>query len=74
MSGGRPNVHDDDEVLSVIRQSDLPVVGTSYVADQLGFSTNKGAADRLQKLVDKGLVNTAMVGPTRIWWIPEDDE
>ena len=66
-------MHEDEEVLKIVRESDLPVVGTAYVRDALGFSTNKGTADRLQKLVEKGLLQTALIGRTRIWWIPEDE-
>ena len=73
--GGRPPVTDDDEeVLDVVRDSDLPVVGTKHVKDALGFSTNKGAAGRLEKLVEKGKLETGLIGRTRIWWIPRESD
>jgi predicted HTH transcriptional regulator len=70
--GGRPDVHDDEEVLSVVRECHMPVVGTAYVADQLGFSTKQGASDRLDKLVEKGLLERGKMSGVKLWWIPDE--
>ena len=66
-------MHDDEEVLRVVRESTIPVVGTAYVKDNLGFSTHKGAQKRLDKLVDKGALRKGKVSGVNVWWIAEDE-
>ncbi len=61
----------DDEILEVFRESDHPFLGTSEVAEAVGFSQPKGAYKRLEQLVDDGDLKKRKVGGTSIYWLPE---
>ena len=61
----------DSEILRYIRDCETPVVGTSEVADEFGYSTNTGARKRLRQLEADGLVASKKLGRVPAWWITE---
>lgn len=60
----------DEEILEVFRESDHPFLGTTEVADAVGFSQPKGAYKRLEQLVEDGELRKRTVGGTSIYWLP----
>ncbi len=61
----------DEEILDVFRESPHPFLGTSEVANQVGFSQPKGAYKRLESLVEDGDLQKRKVGGTSIYWLPD---
>jgi len=70
VAGRKPTVA-DERFLEVLSDSTLPVFSTSEVAEQVGFSTNKGAYNRLIALQKEGLVTSKKVGNGRAWWLTD---
>lgn len=69
MAGRRPDVS-DEEILEIFRQTSDPVLSTSEVADELGYST-QGTAARLHELANEERLETKMVGNSRAWWLAD---
>ena len=61
----------DSEILAYIRDCDAPVVGTSEIADEFGYSTNTGARKRLRQLEAEGYLASKKLGRVPAWWITE---
>lgn len=60
----------DERILRAIRDAYPPALGTSDIADEL--DVQRQTVDKhLRELVDRGLVNTDMVGQSRIWWLSD---
>lgn len=72
MAGRVPTVS-DDEILSVIRSHEDPVVSTAEVAEDLPIG-HQGTLNRLGDLRDGGYVHTKLVGNARAWWLTEDGQ
>jgi len=70
MTGRNPTVS-DIEMLRYMRDCDAPVVGTSEMADEFGYSTATGARKRLYKLKADGLVDSKKLGRVPAWWITD---
>jgi predicted ArsR family transcriptional regulator len=70
VAGRKPTVS-DERFLQVLSDSTLPVFSTTEVAEAVGFSTNKGAYNRLLDLQKRGLVASKMIGRTRAWWLTD---
>lgn len=71
MSGRKPTV-DDEAFLQAIDNSDAPVASTTEIQEPVGFSTTKGARDRLMKLKRKGFVEVMKVGRSQAWWLTDE--
>lgn len=71
MVAGRKPTVSDERFLAVLSDSTLPVFSTSEVAAQVGFSTNKGAYNRLIDLQKEGYVASKKVGNGRAWWLTD---
>lgn len=69
---GREVTVSDEDILRYIQNCDAPVVGTSEVADQFGFSTNTGARKRLYKLAERDLVDFKKLGRVPAFWITDE--
>jgi len=73
MSDPVPGATSDEEVLQAIQDHRAPAVGTGDVADAVGVS--RQAADyRLKNLKDDGLIDTELIGQTKIWWLTNAGE
>jgi len=71
-SMGRSQRLEDDDFLRAIALSPDPVVTAKEIGQQLNYSTD-GARDRLEKLEEKGLVQSREVGArAMIWWLTDD--
>ncbi|PHQ38026.1 hypothetical protein DJ69_13905 [Halorubrum persicum] len=68
---GRKETISDKEILIILRSATDPVLTTSEVAEETGFSLN-GIRKRLYSLEEKGLVNEKKAGNSPVWWITED--
>lgn len=68
--GRTPDIS-DEEILNVFRSSSEPVLTTSEVAANFEI-THRGVRDRLEKLEEKGVLESKKVGARAIvWWDPE---
>ena len=68
--GRTPDIS-DEEILDVFRSSSEPVLSTSEVAANFEI-THRGVRDRLEKLEEKGVLESKKVGAKAIvWWDPE---
>jgi predicted ArsR family transcriptional regulator len=68
--GRTPDIS-DEEILDVFRSSSEPVLSTSEVAANFEI-THRGVRDRLEKLEEKGVLESKKVGARAIvWWDPE---
>ena len=65
-SGQFVDVYPESAFLDALREEP---VGTSEVAQAVGC-TEKTAYNRLHELADAGMIDTRLVGHTRIWWLP----
>lgn len=60
----------DDEILAVFRSSSDPVLTTAEIASQFEI-THRGVRDRLEKLEEKGDLESKKVGArAMVWWDP----
>lgn len=68
---GRKPEFTDEEILAVFRSSSDPVLTTGEVAS--GFDiTHRGVRDRLEKLEERGKLESKKVGArAKVWWDPE---
>lgn len=67
--GRKPQVS-DDEILSVFREADDPVLIASEVAEHLPIG-RRGVYDRLKKLCEEGRLKSKQVGGrSTVWWYP----
>lgn len=67
--GPKPKVS-DQELLSIIRESDDPVVTATEIAEQIEIG-RRSTYDRLVKLEERGEVRSKKVGGrTTVWWAP----
>ena len=70
--GRKPRV-EDDEILTVIRESDKPVLPTAAIAEELPIK-HRGTLKRLNRLLDEGRINRMEVGPRgQVWYVDEDE-
>jgi predicted ArsR family transcriptional regulator len=68
--GRRPEIT-DEEILAVFRSSADPVLTTGEVASEFEI-THRGVRDRLEKLEEKGVLESKKVGARAlVWWDPE---
>ncbi|MUW13740.1 hypothetical protein GJ633_03005 [Halorubrum sp. CBA1125] len=70
---GRKETVTDEEIISLFRNSDDPVLTTAEVADELGF-TLTGARKRLYSLEKVGNLSMKKAGNSPVWWIDEENE
>ncbi|TKX45176.1 winged helix-turn-helix domain-containing protein [Halorubrum sp. ARQ200] len=68
---GRKETISDKEILIILKSATDPVLTTSELADETGFSLN-GIRKRLYSLEEKGLVDEKKAGNSPVWWITED--
>ena len=68
---GRDKTVGDERFLQILLEADDPVLGTTEIADIVGFSTNTGAQNRLDELEDRGLVGSKRIGNGLAWWITD---
>jgi len=68
---GRKNTVSDSEIVSIFEDSGDPVLTTSEVAEELGFSL-AGARKRLYRLEEKGVLSKKKAGNSPVWWVSED--
>jgi len=61
----------DVDMLRYVRDCDAPVVGTSEIADEFGYSTATGARKRLQKMEEQGYLASKKLGRVPAWWITD---
>ncbi|QSX00732.1 winged helix-turn-helix domain-containing protein [Haloterrigena alkaliphila] len=81
-SSGRNTRVPDEDILSVLRESDDPVLSTAEVADRLPIE-RRSTLNRLRALEEQEFVESKQIGGRNtIWWlsaperedaIPEDD-
>jgi len=64
---GRPPETSDNQYLSLIGQSEAPIMFTSELADAAGV-TQQGAYGRLVDLRERGLV-ASKTGKETAWWL-----
>lgn len=68
---GRSQRLGDDDFIRAIALSPDPIVTAKEVGERLDYSTD-GARDRLERLEEKGLVNSRRVGSRAVvWWLTE---
>lgn len=60
----------DDEILAVFHESEDPFLGTAEVQEAVGYSQQKGAYARLQKMAAEGQLEKKKVGTVTIFWLP----
>lgn len=70
VAGRKPTVS-DERFLKVLSDSTLPVFSTSEIANRVGFSSTRGAYNRLIDLQKEGLVTSKKVGNGRAWWLTD---
>jgi len=69
MSGSGPKRKvSDDEILTVFRASDDPVLTAGEVAERVPI-TRRSVHDRLTALQERGVLDRKDVGPRTIWWL-----
>ncbi|RLM83845.1 winged helix-turn-helix transcriptional regulator [Halobellus sp. Atlit-38R] len=64
----------DEEIISVIKEIEEPVVSASEVASRLGI-TRTSANMRMKRLRQKGMLSRKNVGNGYVWWLntqPDD--
>ena len=70
--GRKPRVS-EDEILSLFRETDDPVLSTAEVGEQLPI-TRRSAYNRLKTLRETGKLESKQIGGrNRVWWIVSDD-
>ena len=68
------SVVSDDDVLSVLSNSDTPVLTTQMIADELPV-TRQAVYYRLQELHESGGVGRMKVGARAVvWWVADESE
>lgn len=74
MSGpGRSEDVSDEEILSVFKATDDPVLSTKEVADAIGLS-RRATFDRLNRLDDEGKITHKKIDKRRtVWWLNSVD-
>lgn len=71
-SGRKPRASDED-ILSVLRNADDPVLSTAEIADQLPIK-RRSTLDRLRGLEEQGLVQSKQIGGRNtVWWLSSAD-
>lgn len=82
-SSGRKPRESDEEILSVLRSAEDPVLSTAEIAEQLTIK-RRSTLNRLHTLEERGLVESKQIGGRNtVWWlstkgqtgdaIPDDD-
>lgn len=67
---GRPPTVPDEDIITVFRESEDPVLTASEVADHISLS-RRGTYDRLRNLENDGVLQSKKVGGrTTVWWYP----
>lgn len=66
-SGGRKPRVPGSEIVAFIQESDKRVLTTKEIAEEYSM-TSTGMANRLNQLVDEGIIQSRLVGRTKIWW------
>ena len=61
----------DIDMLRYVRDCDAPVVGTSEMADEFGYSTTTGARKRLKQMEEDGYLASKKLGRVPAWWITD---
>lgn len=56
-----------DDVMTLFDEIDRPAIVSSDVADRFGVTTETGR-QKLQRLVDRGVVNEDTIGRTNVYW------
>lgn len=68
--GPKPSVS-DDEILSLFRETDDPVLSTAEVANMLPLQ-RRSVYDRLVSLREDGRLKGKQIGGRNtVWWVPE---
>ncbi|MDS0475709.1 winged helix-turn-helix domain-containing protein [Natrinema sp. 1APR25-10V2] len=68
-SSGRGPHATDEDILSVLRTTNDPVLSTAEIADQLPIK-RRATLDRLRALEDTGLVESKRIGGRNtVWWL-----
>lgn len=66
--------HEDDDILSILRERGDPAYATSEVADLTGMTT-EGIRNRLEDLAAEGrLVRKDASRQCTLWWLPKYDD
>ncbi|MFD1588416.1 winged helix-turn-helix transcriptional regulator [Halorientalis brevis] len=65
---GRDREVSDHELLVAGRDVPEPVFTATEVGERVGMS-QQGVDKRLRELAEDGLINTAMKGASRVWWL-----
>ena len=73
MMAGRKETISDREILEIFKSSSDPILTTSELADETGFSLN-GIRKRLYALEERGLVRKKKAGNSPVWWISNEGE
>ncbi|MFP9062503.1 winged helix-turn-helix domain-containing protein [Natrialbaceae archaeon A-chndr2] len=71
-SGRRPRAT-DEEILTVLRSTEDPVLSTAEIADHLPIE-RRTTLDRLRALEDRNLVQSKQIGGRNtVWWLTTTD-
>jgi predicted transcriptional regulator len=70
--GPQPTIS-DRELLRTIHDHYAPAVGSGHIAQRADL-TQQAVTNRLDQLVDDGLLETMKVGQSRVWWLTTDGE
>ncbi len=63
----------DEEILDVFEGTPEPAMFANEVAEAVGY-TRQGAANRLDDLVERGILNKKKSGKrSAVYWLPEGD-
>jgi predicted transcriptional regulator len=68
---GPERVATTEKLLMAIRDAYPPALGTSDIAESLGVK-RQTVDKHLRSIAEEGLVDTDMVGQSRIWWLTDD--
>lgn len=70
-SGGRKPRATDEDILSILRSADDPVLSTAEIADRLPIK-RRSTLDRLRSLEEQSLVESKQIGGRNtVWWLSE---
>ena len=70
-AGRKPRVT-DEEILTVFRETDDPVLSTSEIAEDLPLQ-RRSVYDRLVSLAEEGRIKRKQIGGRNtVWWIAEE--
>lgn len=71
---GRPRTVTDDDIVTVLREADTPVLTTAMIAEELPIGS-RGLLDRLKALREEGRLESLDVGPrAQVWWVTKNTD